>query len=59
MLETLARLYAAYFPPLFQLEVFNRETDARNWAGRGTDEAPTSRAKGLTEEEFQVERRGA
>ncbi len=31
MLETMARLYAAYFPPLFRMEVFNKETDARTW----------------------------
>ncbi len=31
MTETMARLYAAYFPPMFRLEVFNKETDAREW----------------------------
>ena len=31
VLATMARLYAAYFPPMFRLEVFNREADARGW----------------------------
>jgi hypothetical protein len=31
MLETMARLYAAYFPPMFRLEVFSKEADAREW----------------------------
>lgn len=31
VLETMARLYAAYFPPMFRLEVFNQEKDAREW----------------------------
>jgi hypothetical protein len=31
MMETMARLYAAYYPPMFRLEVFNREDDAREW----------------------------
>lgn len=31
MMETMARLYAAYFPPMFRLEVFNSEADAREW----------------------------
>ncbi len=31
VMETMARLYAAYFPPMFRLEVFNQETDARHW----------------------------
>ena len=31
MMETMARLYAAYFPPMFRLEVFNKEADAREW----------------------------
>ncbi len=31
MLETVARLYVAYFPPLFRLEVFITEADAREW----------------------------
>ena len=30
-METMARLYAAYFPPMFRFEVFNSETDARAW----------------------------
>lgn len=30
-LGTMARLYAAYHPPLFLLEVFSRELDARVW----------------------------
>src|SRR5262245_49552146 len=31
MVETMARLYAAYFPPMFRLEIFNQERDARDW----------------------------
>lgn len=31
MMETMARLYAAYFPQMFSFEVFNREADARAW----------------------------
>ena len=31
MMETMARLYAAYFPPMFRLEIFNQEADAREW----------------------------
>jgi hypothetical protein len=31
MLETMARLYVAYFPTLFQTEVFNLQADAREW----------------------------
>ena len=31
MMETMARLYAAYFPQMFRFEVFNREADAREW----------------------------
>jgi len=31
MMETMARLYAAYFPPMFRMEVFNREAEAREW----------------------------
>lgn len=31
MMETMARLYAAYFPPMFRLEIFNQEGDAREW----------------------------
>jgi len=30
-LETMARLYAAYFPPMFRFEVFNQEREARGW----------------------------
>ncbi|MBP7513038.1 MAG: STAS/SEC14 domain-containing protein [Flavobacteriales bacterium] len=30
-LETMARLYAAYFPPMFRFEVFNQEGEARSW----------------------------
>jgi hypothetical protein len=31
LMETMARLYAAYFPPMFRLEIFNHEGDARGW----------------------------
>lgn len=31
VLETMARLYAAYFPPMFRFEVFNQEGEARGW----------------------------
>ena len=31
MVETMARLYAAYFPPMFRFEVFNEEAEARKW----------------------------
>lgn len=31
VLETMARLYAAYFPPMFRFEVFNQEQSARDW----------------------------
>lgn len=29
--ETVARLYAADFPPIFRFEVFNQEREARSW----------------------------
>ncbi len=30
-LQTMARLYAAYFPPMFRFEVFDKEKEARRW----------------------------
>lgn len=32
-LATMARLYAAYYPPTFRLEVFGLEVEARTWIG--------------------------
>lgn len=31
VMQTMARLYAAYFPPRFMLEVFHSESEARAW----------------------------